>query len=240
MRIPKTFGKRSTADEKKLEPKVKYFLAFEGEETEPQYFSGVLRYKNVLGIHALVEIVPLKRHYEERTWSHPCKFIGPLIGSMKEYSSGKNSIRSLINHSVDYVIDRSINDRQYDNSRKISERLHATLVEHGYSCEETPENFETVLTIICNCLHEMYPTECMEKSIDSLQHYINEQALFYNSDVDKVCLIIDRDAQNFKLNQYDALLAACDKKGFSRSNRQEAHDFSPGRNADINIFKYIE
>jgi len=39
--------------------------------------------------------------------------------------------------------------------------------------------------------------------------------LFYNSDVDKVCLIIDRDAQNFKANQYDALLAACDKKGFS-------------------------
>jgi hypothetical protein len=65
MRIPKAFGKRSTADEKELEPKVKYFLAFEGEETEPQYFFGVLQNKNVLGIHALVEIVPLKRHYEE-------------------------------------------------------------------------------------------------------------------------------------------------------------------------------
>jgi hypothetical protein len=215
MRIPKAFGKRSTADEKELEPKVKYFLAFEGEETEPQYFFGVLQNKNVLGIHALVEIVPLKRHYEERAWSHPCKFIGPLIRSMKEYSSGKKSIKTLINHSVDHMIKSPINDCKDDAPRKISERLHATLLEHGYGCEEIPDNEDTVLTIICNCLHEMYPTECVEKSIDSLQHYINEQALFYNADVDKVCLIIDRDAQNFKLNQYDALLAACDKKGFS-------------------------
>ncbi|MDD3052509.1 MAG: RloB family protein, partial [Candidatus Cloacimonetes bacterium] len=215
MRIAKTFGKRSTADDRELETKIKYFLAFEGEETEPQYFSGVLQYKNVIGINALVEIVPLNRHFEERTWSHPCKFIGPLIESMKEYTSGKISIKSLISHSIDHMINSSICNSKDDASRRISDRLHAKILEHGYNCEETPDNIEPFLSIICNCLHEMYPTEFVETSIDNLQKYINEQAVFYNSDIDKVCLIIDRDVQNFKPDQYDTLLAACDKKGFS-------------------------
>ncbi|MEA3458556.1 MAG: RloB domain-containing protein, partial [Candidatus Thermoplasmatota archaeon] len=78
MRTPKTFGKRSTADDKELKLKARYFLTFEGEETEVQYFSGVIQFKKELGINDLLEIIPLIRNYEEKSWSHPCKFIRPL------------------------------------------------------------------------------------------------------------------------------------------------------------------
>ena len=87
MRISKPFGKRSSADNEELMPKVKYFLTFEGEKTEVQYFSGVANFKKELGINTLFTIVPLERHYEEISWSNPCKFIFSLIQTLEDRKS---------------------------------------------------------------------------------------------------------------------------------------------------------
>jgi len=216
MRIPKSFGRRSTADDKVLEPKTKYILAFEGEKTEVQYFSGIIVFKKKLGINKLFKIIPLIRHFEERTWSHPCKFIGSLIRKLDESSTGQILVESVVQHSIDCHVDMGIIDQSgQNNSSEISERLHSKLAESGYAKKDIVEDQGAILYCICECLYDMFPEEYTDKSIDDLQQYIKEQELYYNSEVDRVCLVVDRDVQNFNLNQYNSLLSACDKRKFS-------------------------
>ncbi len=42
-----------------------YYIAFEGNKTEPEYFQGLKDYKNQLGIKASVKIVPLNRRNDD-------------------------------------------------------------------------------------------------------------------------------------------------------------------------------
>jgi len=216
MRTPKSFGRRSTTDDKELEPKARYFLAFEGEKTEVQYFSGVIDFKKELGINKLFKIITLIRHFEERTWSHPCKFIRSLIRKLNESSTGQILVESVVQHSVDRLVDMELIDQNGPNNpSQFSERLYAKLAESGYAKKDTVKDQAAILGCICECSYDMFPEEYTDRSIDDLQQYIEEQTFYYNSEVDRVCLIVDRDMQNFKPEQYDSLLSACNKRDFS-------------------------
>lgn len=69
MRISnKTFGVRKTVL-KSEEAKKKYFLAFEGVQTEVIYFDGVCINKKELNISPTIELIPLLRHYPHIGWS---------------------------------------------------------------------------------------------------------------------------------------------------------------------------
>lgn len=68
MRVAKQFGVRTIIPK---ETKRKFFLVFEGEKTECQYFDGVNSNKAELNISALVEIKPLKRSTGHETTSNP-------------------------------------------------------------------------------------------------------------------------------------------------------------------------
>lgn len=58
MRIPKIFGERT---EKGREAIKKYYLIYEGSQTEAQYFAGIDQNKEFLNINSLIEIVPILR-----------------------------------------------------------------------------------------------------------------------------------------------------------------------------------
>ena len=213
---PKTFGKRSTAYDRKKEPKIRYFLTFEGEETEVQYFSGVIQFKKELGINNLFKIIPLARNYEEKTWSHPCKFIIPLIRTLKEFSSGQISVESVVQHSVDHLCDKGLIDKNCQkNPSEFSDKLYEKLAESGYAKTDTVENQDEILACICEFSYEMFPEGYAGKLIDNLQQDLIDQMYYYDSESDRVCLIVDRDIQNFKPEQYDSLLSACKKRNFS-------------------------
>ena len=217
MRVSKPFGKRSSADNKELMPKVKYFLTFEGEKTEVQYFSGVANFKKELGINTLFTIVPLERHYEEISWSNPCKFIFSLIKTLEESSTGQMSIESIVKYSVDYIIDdlRLIN-RYKKNLSDFSEELYAKIeADFGYKREDIGYDQDTILECICEYLCGVFPHEFTEISIDNVQQYLSEQELYYNPEIDKVCLIVDRDPLSFFTDQYNLLVNACSRKNFS-------------------------
>ncbi|MDD4429731.1 MAG: RloB domain-containing protein, partial [Paludibacter sp.] len=84
MKVPKNFGKRSTANDEKLQPKTRYFLTFEGEKTEYQYFKGVVDHQHELGINEIIEIIPLSRHYIEKSWSNPEKACQLFVKDLRE------------------------------------------------------------------------------------------------------------------------------------------------------------
>ena len=62
MRIPKNFGER-TEPERTIARK--YYLVYEGTQTEVQYFNGILNNKEKLNINLLLEIIPILRSYNE-------------------------------------------------------------------------------------------------------------------------------------------------------------------------------
>ena len=74
MREKKTFAKRTkirTTDEVNK----KYFLVYEGSDTEDLYFEGIQEQRQKVGIDPLIELVPIVRSYSEEGWSNPKKIL---------------------------------------------------------------------------------------------------------------------------------------------------------------------
>ncbi len=83
LRVAKIFNKRSVASES-LEPFQKFFFAFEGSRTEPDYFEGLEERRHALQINKLIELVILERDASDGK-SHP-KHI--LDGTIELLESG--------------------------------------------------------------------------------------------------------------------------------------------------------
>lgn len=216
MRIAKKFGERTTEVNEPIEPKIKYFLAFEGEKTEHQYFLGIKNHRKELNIEVLHEIIPLERRSVHKTWSNPCKYIRPLIEYLGEASSGKISIKTIVEHSIDF----SINDLRILKSKsqaisEVSSCIYDKLSSIGYSKDSEVEDPSEILEYICQCLYENDPDKYNDKILDRFEKYISEQRTFYDETSDKVCLIFDRDDGSLNTDQYHKLINACQKRNFS-------------------------
>ena len=70
MREKRQFNKRTAVLESDAVRK-KYFLVYEGTDTEAIYFSELGRLQESFGISPLIELVPLLRSYSERGWTNP-------------------------------------------------------------------------------------------------------------------------------------------------------------------------
>lgn len=69
MRINQPYGERYIEKEFSEEPKIRYFIACEGEKTEYKYFKGIIDYRTEIGINPLVEVIPIT--HEPNTSSNP-------------------------------------------------------------------------------------------------------------------------------------------------------------------------
>lgn len=69
MRVSQPYGERYKEQEFSQEPKIRYFIACEGEKTEYRYFQGIIDFRTEIGINPLIEIIPIK--HEKNTSSNP-------------------------------------------------------------------------------------------------------------------------------------------------------------------------
>ena len=69
MRISQPYGERYAEKEFSQEPKIRYFIACEGEKTEYRYFRGIIEFRSEIGINPLIEIIPI--NHEQNTSSNP-------------------------------------------------------------------------------------------------------------------------------------------------------------------------
>lgn len=86
MREKKNFAQRSKVLAS-AEARKKYFLVYEGEETEQIYFDAVNEQIDSLGINPLIELVPVMRSYSEVGWSNPKKILDRvllILGKMRK------------------------------------------------------------------------------------------------------------------------------------------------------------
>lgn len=72
MRESRTFAER-TKVLKSDEPIKKYFLVYEGSDTEVIYFDAIRSLREDIGINPLIELIPIIRSFSEEGWSNPKK-----------------------------------------------------------------------------------------------------------------------------------------------------------------------
>ena len=93
--------KRSFAERTRVLPndevKKKYFLVYEGKDTEAIYFEAVDVLREHISINPLIEVIPVIRSYSEDGWSNPKKILDRMIKNIEELKN----ILPLINKPID-------------------------------------------------------------------------------------------------------------------------------------------
>ena len=215
MREKKNFAQRTNALEN-AEIKRKYFLVYEGEETEQIYFDAIDENKVKLRISPLIELVPIVRSYSEQGWSNPQKILDRVLLNLKEEKSSKVSYETLLNWIMEYLLDtlnlscRNIVVKKYWSILEgvCKENLNAQLIDItpdvDSSCQEILKKFIEKAKIECN--------------LDNAAEIIRKHAISYEDGFDKICFIIDRDRNSFVSHpdndQYGYVLKQCREYGF--------------------------
>ena len=218
MRESKRFAQRSTKQEK-VEPRKKYFLLFEGEETEPRYFDMINRNRDALNINPLIELVPLMRSYGENGWSSPKKILDRLLENLEEEKAGRITYKRILYWITEYLED----ERQITIKNKLmayawdimcqvcQEDLCANL-DDAVEKKDIPDVCYKILSIL-------QQEKVFKKMVDALPEIIKEHSITFEENFDKVCLIIDRDKHSFiaaesEKDQYGYVIQKCREYGF--------------------------
>ncbi len=156
------------------EPKSKYFIISEGDKTELQYFQGVKKNKDEIGIKDLIEIVPIENEEQERGQSHPLKKIENFNKSLEndKFTYSKDIDK------VCFVVDRdkqNFKPKQYD---EFIEKCNS----YGYYAYVTNPTFELFLLMHSNKIFEYEEEELLEnKKINKNKRFLEIQLsnIFY-------------------------------------------------------------
>lgn len=103
MRESRTFAER-TKVLKSDETIKKYFLIYEGTNTEMIYFDAVRSLREEIGINPLIELVPVIRSFSEEKWSNPKKILDRIIQNLDESAKRTMTYESLMNRIMDYFM----------------------------------------------------------------------------------------------------------------------------------------
>lgn len=209
----KTFGQRTPFFTEKQEPKSKYILVYEGEETEVQYFDGILENKDEIGISKLIEIKPILRSYREKSYSHPLRILEFLGEYLIHNLTDGISVKSFINCMIDYLIcELEISDNSIYSPKIIETDIQNYFsINLGLQPDSIIINVSSAINEIANHLKQKIN---LYENIDRIQAYIENQQIVFNQEIDKVCIIVDRDYRNFKENQYDYVVKKCQELNY--------------------------
>jgi hypothetical protein len=210
MRIVKEFGVRTQASAK---AKRKFFLVFEGEKTEVQYFTGVNAHKTELGISALIEIKLLMRSTGHEGTSNPKRIIQLLIKHMTETIDNGITCGLLIEKICDYLFyELDISETSMINPKSVTEGLgKVSKKRFGLEPHSVVTDINAVLDEYELYLKKKYN---IENSAETISEYIKSSEVVFDKDYDRVCIVVDRDRQSFTADQYDYVLEQCRRHGF--------------------------
>jgi len=215
MRESRTFAERTQvfSSDKTLR---KYYLVYEGSDTEVLYFDTVNAMREDIGINPLIELVPIIRSYSEEGWSNPKKILDRIIENLEESKTNSMSYETLLNRIMDYFYESRVITTSKIQARSIwktmcricDEDLHKTL-------DSDVEDIEHTCNIILEKLGKEYE---LIHVVSDISNIIKEGGLTYAEGFDKICLIVDRDRDSFvstpENNQYDYVVNTCGEKGF--------------------------
>ncbi|MEE1242688.1 RloB family protein [Frisingicoccus sp.] len=215
MRESRTFAER-TKVLKSDEALKKYFLVYEGSDTEVIYFDAVNSMRESIGINPLIELIPIIRSYSEEGWSNPKKILDRIIENLEESKAEKISYETLLNRMMDYFYETKV----ITTSKVLAKSMWRAMV---YVCteelqkvlQEEVDDIETDCNRILEFLKQEYDVTHVVSDISDI---IKDGGLTYAEGFDQICLIIDRDRESFlatpENNQYEYVVEKCREKGF--------------------------
>ena len=206
MREPKIFGKRKGEIR---EINIKYILLTEGTETEPQYFGAVEENKGLLGIPPIIKIIPLERSHGEECWSNPKKILDRLLLNIEETASGKITYNTLLNGIIDCLYYSEYLNKHQEKIPELKDFLNQI---YQNILKINPDDFvedkEATVAKVTEFLTKERPRIC-ELIIKNIGEALNEQSIPYAPDIDKICLVVDRDPMSFTSSQFDYVKSTC-------------------------------
>ena len=214
MREKKNFAERTRISNEDRTRK-KYFLVFEGNRTEEIYFNAINELKDKIGINPLIEIISIERTYTEEGWSNPKKILEQLLKDLEEIENGRISYKTL----VDKIIEIIMEDKKFFSNiskeislKEIIEDIKNEIESLDDIVENIEEDCEIFLDIIIKKL--FFTIEEIPNILETILKNIKNEQITYSEDIDKMCLIVDRDKKSFKEEQYNYVKEECKKKNF--------------------------
>ncbi len=215
MRERRTFAERTRAL-KSDETKRKYFLVYEGKNTESIYFDMVSQMRDDIGINSLIDLIPITRSYSENGWSNPKKILDRVLMNIKEEETGRMTYESLLNRIMNYLYDENILTTSKVQARaiwKIMENACNNIL--GKKMYQEVESLEKD----CNLLVQFLNRESdIVNIVEDISDIINSANITYEPGFDKICLIVDRDKDSFRasstIDQYEYVLQVCRDNSF--------------------------
>lgn len=216
MRFPddSVFGRRSRpADFRR-----NYFLAFEGL-TEYQYFSGIKRNREKLGIGGTVDIQLMLRFDQDVGESDPRN----ILGRMEEYrlliSEGIYSVSLFAGTMTQSVYDAVCQNCPRQRKKACVQRIRLLQKEmenalKGSDCVDgdvvRQSHFDEATDICRKLIKGMFP-----RISDSIPAPPDRKLDTYSEDTDVFCLIVDRDEKSRPNRYYRSLIGECEKGGIA-------------------------
>lgn len=214
MREKKKFAER-TRISKEDRTRKKYFLVFEGNRTEGIYFNTINELKDKIGINPLIEIISIERTYTEEGWSNPKKILEQLLKDLEEIENGKISYKTLVDKIIEIIMeDEKISSKilKEISSEKMIENIKNDIESLDNIVENVEEDCEFLLNMIIKKL--FLTIEEIPNILETVLKNIENKQITYSEDIDKMCLIVDRDKKSFKEEQYNYVKEECKKKNF--------------------------
>lgn len=215
MRENRTFAER-TKVLKTDEANKKYFLVYEGSDTEVIYFDAIQTLREIIGISPLIELVPIIRSFSEEGWSNPKKILDRIIKNLQESKENNISYESLLNRVMDYLFETQIIATSKVLARDIWKTMQRICTEQLMkSMTDVVEDVESTSKILMDALKREYE---VINVVEDISEIIKNGGLTYEEGFDQICLIVDRDKKSFlskpQNNQYQYVLNKCREMGF--------------------------
>ena len=191
----------ATRPSEKMYEMPKYFLIYEGESTEPVYFDGIVVNRNKLALNQTLTIVSVLRSLEDLSKSHP-KYALKMANEIMVASSNDIITKENLLKSInDYLVTNKV-----ENHEELLKKAEDYIT--NYASDEI-NNDE-----IRNIVVDIYKDDIFVNLANNILNYLEVQknVLDYNSEIDIINLIVDRDKGNFKEQQYDDLVKECNNK----------------------------
>ncbi len=214
MRERKNFAER-TRISKEDRTRKKNFLVCEGNRTEGIYFNTINELKDKIGINPLIEIISIERTYTEEGWSNPKKILEQLLKDLEEIENGKISYKTLVDKIIEIIMeDEKIFSKisKEISSEKMIENIKNDIESLDNIVENVEEDCEFLLNMIIKKL--FLTIEEIPNILETVLKNIENKQITYSEDIDKMCLIVDRDRKSFKEEQYNYVKEECKKKNF--------------------------
>lgn len=211
MREKRTFAQR-TKILKSDEAKRKYFLVYEGSDTESLYFEAVDSMRMAIGIDPLIELIPIIRSYSEEGWSNPRKILDRIIDNLKEDETGYISYETLLNRIMDYLYEVKIITTSKIQARNIWKKLVEICKENLHKSLNECQRIDNILQEGHHIIEKLKEYLNLDHIIADIPNIIKSGVITYEENFDQICLIVDRDRESFTSDQYNYVLKKCREK----------------------------